>query len=314
MEQTIRLLFTWKNLKEDIEKVCKRCPVCQRTKKRSIKYGKLPPKVAETIPWETLCVDLIGPYKIKLKKHKTKEVALHAVTMIDPVTGWFEMKQISNKEAHTVAEAVEQTWLARYPWLTQVILDRGREFMGEFTRMLKEDYGLRKKPITARNPQANAILERAHQTLGQMLRTYEVQDLDNVDKPLNGILAAICFALRATTHTTLHTSPTQLAFGRNHILNVKFEVNWQLIRKKKQDMINKNNERENSKRIVYNYQEGQKVLIKTEQSRKYGKNPYEGPYEVIEVRNNGSLKLKKLLGRGAIFEVHNLRNVVPYEE
>ena len=77
-------------------------------------------------------------------------------------------------------------------------------------------------------------------------------------------------------------------------------------------MINKNNERENSKRIAYNYQEGQKVLIKTEQSRKYGKNPYEGP--INEVRNNGSLKLKKLLGRGAIFEVHNLRNVVPYEE
>ena len=51
-----------------------------------------------------------------------------------------------------------------------------------------------------------------------------------------------------------------------------------------QDMTNKNNERENSKRIAYNYQEGQKVLIKTEQSRKYGKNPYEGPYEVIEVR------------------------------
>ena len=119
--------------------MCKRCPICLRTKKRSIKYGKLPSKVAETIPWETLCVDLIGPYKIKLKKHKTKEITLHAVTMIDPVTGWFEMQQIPNKEAHTVAEAVEQTWLARYPWPTQVILDQGREFMGEFTRMLKED-------------------------------------------------------------------------------------------------------------------------------------------------------------------------------
>ena len=147
-----------------------------------------------------------------------------------------------------------------------------------------------------------------------MLRTYEVQDLENVDKPLDGILAAICFALRATTHTTLQASPTQLAFGRDHILNVKFEVDWQLIRKRKQDMINKNNERENSKRIAYNYQEGQKVLIKSEQSWNYGKNPYEGPYEVIEVRNNRSLKLKKLLGRGAIFEIHNSRNVVPYEE
>ena len=147
-----------------------------------------------------------------------------------------------------------------------------------------------------------------------MLRTYEVQDLEDVNNPLESILTAICFALRATTHTTLQASPTQLAFGRDHILNIKFEVDWQKIRERKQEIINKNNEKENKKRVPYTYTEGQKVLIKTEQSRKYGRNPYEGPYEVIEVRNNGSLRLKKLIGRGAIFETYNLRNVVPYEE
>ena len=57
----------------------------------------------------------IGSYKIRLKNHKDKELTLHVVTMIDPVTGLFEMKQIPNKEAHTVAEAVEQTWFSRYP-------------------------------------------------------------------------------------------------------------------------------------------------------------------------------------------------------
>ena len=62
--------------------------------------------------------------------------------MIDPATSWFEIKQIPNKESHTVAEAVEQTWLSRYPWPTQVILDRGTEFMKDFTRMIKEDDGI----------------------------------------------------------------------------------------------------------------------------------------------------------------------------
>ena len=116
---------------------------------------------------------------------------------------------------------------------------KGRKFMGEFPRMLKEDYSQRKRPITARNPQANAILERVDQTLGQMLRTYELQDLEDLTNPLDGILAAISFALRATTHTTLQASPTQLAVGRDHILNVKFEVDWQKICKRKQEMINK---------------------------------------------------------------------------
>ena len=36
-------------------------------KKTNQKYVKLPPKQAETNPWDTLCVDLIGPYTIPRK-------------------------------------------------------------------------------------------------------------------------------------------------------------------------------------------------------------------------------------------------------
>ena len=64
-EQTIRQHFTWKNLRGDVQKACKTCKVCQLTKRKSIKYGKLPAKVAESKPWEILCVDLIGPYHFK---------------------------------------------------------------------------------------------------------------------------------------------------------------------------------------------------------------------------------------------------------
>ena len=49
--------------------------------------------------------------------------------MIDPATGWFKMREIPNKEAITIANLVEQTWFTRYPWPSQVIFDRGKEFM-----------------------------------------------------------------------------------------------------------------------------------------------------------------------------------------
>ena len=217
-----------------MEKACKNCRTCHLSKKKTIKYGKLPPKEAEAVPWDVLCVDLIGPYSIKSKKQPNKEFNLHAVTMIDPATGWFEIKEIANKEAHTVAEVVEQTWLTRYPWPTQVIIDRGTEFMGEFTRMITEDYGVKKRPITARNPQANAIIERVHQTIGQMVRTKQVQNTDLVNNPFQGVLAAVSFALRATVHTTLQATPSQLVFGRDHILNVKHVANWKNILDQKQ--------------------------------------------------------------------------------
>ena len=36
--------------------------VCQRTKMSTKIYGKLTAKLAEEIPWNKICVDLIGPY------------------------------------------------------------------------------------------------------------------------------------------------------------------------------------------------------------------------------------------------------------
>jgi len=86
--------------------------------------------------------------------------------MIDPATGWFEIQQTPNVRSDTVSNIVEQEWLCRYPWPTQMTYDRHGSFVGtEFQAML-DDYGIKRKPITVRNPQANAIVERVHQVIG----------------------------------------------------------------------------------------------------------------------------------------------------
>ena len=91
--------------------------------------------------------------------------------MIDPATGWFEIAQLDRGRADYVADLLERAWFNRYPWPTEVICDRGKEFMAEVINTLRDDYGITRKPITTHNPQANAMVERAHQTLGNMLRT-----------------------------------------------------------------------------------------------------------------------------------------------
>ena len=95
--------------------------------------------------------------------------------MIDPTTGWFEIAEVpGTKRADYASNIVEQKWLTRYPWPEEITLDRGTEFMAEFNKMIQEDYNIIKKPITKRNPQANSIVERVHQTIGNMLRTFSV--------------------------------------------------------------------------------------------------------------------------------------------
>ena len=120
--------------------------------------------------------------------------------------------------------------------------DKGKEFMGEFAKMIADDYGISKHGATVRNPQANAIIERIHQTIGNVIRTFQIHstELDEED-PWKGLLAATMFATRATYHTTLKATPMQLVFGRDAILNTKFEANWALIKQQKQKRIKENN-------------------------------------------------------------------------
>jgi len=288
---------------------CKKCPTCQKTKRNSKNYRLLPPKTAESEPWRKMCVDLIGPYTIT--NAFGKELSIHAVTMIDPATSWFELKLLTNKTAIEVANVVEQTWLTRYPWPQEITYDQGSEFMAEFAEMIEYDYNIKKKPASTRNPQSNSIIERVHQTLGDMLRTFELPDSEiEQGTALEGILSAIMFAIRSTYHTTLKATPTQLVFGRDSILNIKFQANWQKIKEFKQKKIIYNNQRENAKRIPHEYKVGDPILIdiKYKTKSKYGKNPYDGPYTIVRVNTNGTVVIKK----GPVLETINIRQIKPY--
>ena len=84
-----------------------------------------------------------------------------------------------------------------------------------------------------------------------------------------------------------------------------------MITKRKQDLINKNNERENSKRIKYTYTPGEEVLIKNDPlSRSKYDEEYLGPFVVTRVNNNGTIKDRD----GVVHDTVNIRHVHPYKE
>ena len=91
--------------------------------------------------------------------------------MIDPATGWFEIAEVRNARADYIANVLETTWLSRYPWPTEMRMDKGNEFAGKVSAALKEQCGIPRKVITTRNPQANSMVERIHQVIGNMMRT-----------------------------------------------------------------------------------------------------------------------------------------------
>jgi hypothetical protein len=97
MEATLRQHLTWPNLRKDGEAAVKNCHECQLGKKVRKKYGDIPEKLAERpIAWNRVDVDLIGPLTV-MTPSGNKE--LLALTMIDPSTGWFEVKDVKDKSS-----------------------------------------------------------------------------------------------------------------------------------------------------------------------------------------------------------------------
>ena len=306
MEATIRHVFEFRGLREKVEQCCRTCHICQLTKKQKKKYGHLPPKEAEdAIPWKRVNIDVIGPYTTKTPKG---ERTLYALTMIDPATGWFEVAPLEEPNSYSTQKAFDSYWLARYPRPKYCGFDNGKHFMKYFKDLI-ENYGLIHKSSTDYNPQSNGIIERVHQVLGNALRNFEIENRELDDQnPWDEFLSAAAFAIRSTHHTTLGASPAQLVFHRDMFLPVKYVADWAQIRLQRQKEINKSNKRENSSRIPHEYHKGDRVLLTTPGILPKLKSPRTGPYNVVDVHDNGTVTIEK----GHVRQRVNIRRILPY--
>ena len=88
--------------------------------------------------------------------------------MIDPSKGGIEICTAPSADADLVSNIVELAWLNRYLLPSTVIVDCGNEFLAESKTTIQADYGMKVKPITSTNLQVNSILERFHQTIGNI--------------------------------------------------------------------------------------------------------------------------------------------------
>jgi transposase InsO family protein len=233
--------------------------------------------------------------------------------MIDPATGWFEIIQVPNKRADVVSNLLEQTWLTRYPWPTEIVLDRGTEFMAEVINLIENEHGIIRKVITTRNPQANSMVERAHQTVHNMIRSEAIKDRHDLDNDtFLGILSAVRFAMNSTVHTTSQATPGQLVFSRDMMHNIRFEADWQYIKSRKLHRIRQNNANENKTRREHIYKVGEEALLLQDPSRKHGESRYKGPYLITAVHDNGTVTLQSSNPGGAIVtQDWNIRQLSP---
>jgi hypothetical protein len=67
LKETMNTAMYWKGMHTTIWSLTKSCKSCQVDKRRSQKYGHLPPKTVYTIPWKLLCVTSLVHTLLKAK-------------------------------------------------------------------------------------------------------------------------------------------------------------------------------------------------------------------------------------------------------
>ncbi len=143
-----------------------------------------------------------------------------------------------------------------------MIYDNGSEFKLHFCDLCKT-YGIKGKPTSIKNPQANAILERIHAVFTNMLRTAKLDMAELVNASnINIFLADAAWAIRSTHHTVLKASPGAGIFRRDMLFDIPFIADQKTIGEHRQRLTDHNTDRKNEGRIDYDYKVGQKIPVR----------------------------------------------------
>jgi hypothetical protein len=257
----MRSVMYWKGMRTTIRKHVKSCRSCQVNKRCSQKYGHLPPKLVITTPWKVLCVDLIGPYTLRGKGGSS--IDFMCLTMINPTTSWFEIVELPtvaqettvppvgtgkketfakntkvanyfDKSSAQISNLVYKTWFSRYPRCRYIIYDNGSKFKLHF-RSLCDMYGIKHKPTSVKNPKVNAILERIHAVLGNMLHTSKLDMAELVKaSDIDVFLSDAAWTVCSTYHTVLKASPGAAIFGQDMLFDILLIADWHKIEEHRQ--------------------------------------------------------------------------------
>ncbi len=150
--------------------------------------------------------------------------------------------------------------MCRYPRCRYLIYDNGSEFKIHF-ETLCDSYGIKRKPTTIKNPQANAICECVHQVIGTMMRTAELEADSVYPANIETFIDNAVWAIRSTYHTVLKDSPGAAIFGRDMLFDIPFGADWHNIGDYRQRQTDRSNICENKKRVDYDYKVSVKILI-----------------------------------------------------
>ena len=308
--KSIRNYLHFPGLDAKVKTFVKTCDECQRYKSNGPGYGHLPPRDDYPAPFEDIAIDHMGPWTIEVPR--IGSIKFHVLTIIDIATTLFEGIRVDNLDSETTALSFENCWLSRYPRPMRCLYDAAGTFTAPPFQLSLARNGILAVPITVKNPQANAIIERAHLTIGNQIRALQAANAPNnaamAFEIADTAIASAQRAIRTAVHKSFGLSPGTFVFRRDMLLNIPTVVDLQQIQHRRQALADKNNLNENRRRRYKNYNVGDEVLILAHNPNKMEPRAI-GPFTIVQVHVNGTVTIQR---RPNVTERISIRRLKPY--
>ena len=188
--------------------VAQSCPQCQL----GSDYGhrqKMTGAIQSQGPWDTLSIDIVGPLPADHRQE-------FLIVFVDCYSRYTILVPSSNHTANMVSEALLRHVIPYFGTPHRLLSDRGHEFISEIWTKLLRSLGIQRVLTSPYYPEGNAINERSHRTLNNMLRALLFKGSSSkawVEK-----VPGIMLTLNAMPHEPDGFSASMIATGREPTL------------------------------------------------------------------------------------------------
>lgn len=210
VSDALRLQYTWKGMREDVQQVVSSCKHCQsqltlKTVRDPVLHSIQPCKI-----FTQWVIDLIGPMPETPTGNKYIAVAVESYSRTVVATA------ITDKTSDTVTTWFEREIVYRYGKPTEVRGDRGGEWRKHF-----QDYcdrlGIKITRGSPYHPTTQGLVERCNGSLKRSILKYASNDITSWDRHVHRAV----FAANACKQASTKYSPFYLLYGIDPTLPVE---------------------------------------------------------------------------------------------
>ena len=155
--QVLRQYFFWYGMREQCTRYCVSCTVCQRKRQNNFftqTYGEdMAQRIIETTVGKTWAVDL---HECPLDVTGNRYILVAK----DLCSRYVEAVALTNKEAHTVVDAIYKILIIKHGSDIVIMSDQGSEFQNKWADALYRTHGILTRTIKRDTPQENGSVER----------------------------------------------------------------------------------------------------------------------------------------------------------